>query len=121
MVTIDRRLAVVALDPAVPASEDVAVGIGVGAAFHGAVIPQGVGVGIAVGRLGSRLSCLRFSSAGLRIAAAGVLSGVLSLWPCFGLAQGVQPILTALQLLGQLIATLAVVVVRIYLGVDQLA
>ena len=40
---IDRRLAVVALDPAVPTLEDVAVWIRVDGAFRAAVIALGVG------------------------------------------------------------------------------
>jgi hypothetical protein len=49
VVAIDRRLAVVALDPAVPTFEDVAVWISVGAAFRAAVITLGVGFRIAGG------------------------------------------------------------------------
>ena len=49
---IDRRLAVVALDSAVPTLEDVAFGVRVGGAFRAAVIALGVGFGIAGGRGG---------------------------------------------------------------------
>jgi len=59
-------------------------------------------------------------SAGLLLAAAGVVSSGLRLQLCSGFAQGVESILAELQLLGQLIATLALAVARILLGIDQL-
>ncbi len=54
------------------------------------------------------------------LTAAGVVGGGFRLQLCSGSSQGVQPILTALRLLGQLIATLAFAVPRVLLGVDQL-
>ena len=50
-----------------------------------------------------------------------MVSGGLRLQLRSGFAQGVESILAALQLLGQLIATLALAVARILLGVDQLS
>jgi len=70
--------------------------------------------------LGSCPSGLLFCRAGLLLAAAGVVSGSLRFQLCLGLAQNVESILAALQFLGQLIATLALAVARVFLGVDQL-
>ena len=46
LVTIDRRLTVVALDPAISTLEDVAVGVRLGGAFRAAVIALGVGLSL---------------------------------------------------------------------------
>jgi ABC-type Co2+ transport system permease subunit len=60
-------------------------------------------------------------SAGLLLAPeAGVVRGGLRLQFCFGFAQGVESILAELQFLGQPIATLALAVARVLLGIDQL-
>jgi len=65
-----------------------------------------------IGSLGSRFSGQLFCGSGVLLTAAGVASGGLRLQLRFGLAQGVQPILAALQLLGQLIVTLDLSVAR---------
>jgi len=76
---------------------------------------------LGVGSLGSSLSGLLFCSAGLLLAAAGVISGGLSLQLRSGFAQGVESILAELQFLGQLVTALAFAVTRVFLRVDQLS
>jgi len=56
--------------------------------------------GLGIGSLGSRLSGLLFCGTGLLLAAAGMVSSSLRFQRCLGPAQGIQPVLAALQFLG---------------------